>query len=173
MQNKRSVTAAELQSLTNVNTTERTIQRYRLSLGYHPRKSIIKVKSNNINEQKRWLNADTYCATVKEALFGNIRKLNGFFYISDEVKCHRSPQFQQWCDRYNIELYEWPGYSPDLNAIELIWNIIKQEIKNNNPKSQCELENAVDEALDGLSMNIIQACIKKTQKIYEQFVSSY
>ena len=56
---------------------------------------------------------------------------------------------------------------------ELVWNIIKQKIKNKNPKSQRELENAVDEALNGLSLNVIQACIKKTQKIYQHFVSSY
>jgi hypothetical protein len=51
---------------------------------------------------------------------------------------------------------------PDFNAIELVWNIIKQIIKNKNPKSQRELENAVDEALNDLSLNVIQACIKKT-----------
>jgi transposase len=78
-----------------------------------------------------------------------------------------------WCDEYDIELCEWPGYSPDFNAIELIWNIIKQKDKNKNPKSQDELENAVDEGFDGLSLNVIQACIKNTQKIYQQFASSY
>ncbi|CAF1443286.1 unnamed protein product, partial [Rotaria sordida] len=47
-------TAAELLSLTNFNTTERTIQLYRRSLGYRPLKSLVKVKSNNINEEKRY-----------------------------------------------------------------------------------------------------------------------
>ncbi|CAF3993398.1 unnamed protein product [Rotaria sordida] len=37
IQQNRSATAAELLSLTNFNTTERTIQRYRLFLGYRPR----------------------------------------------------------------------------------------------------------------------------------------
>ena len=54
IQKNRSATAAELLSITNLNTTERTIQRYRRSLGYHPRKSIIKIKTNNISEQKRY-----------------------------------------------------------------------------------------------------------------------
>ncbi|CAF4896260.1 unnamed protein product, partial [Rotaria sp. Silwood1] len=54
IQKNRSATAAELLSITNFNTTERTIQRYRLSLGYRPRKSIVKVKTNHINEQKRY-----------------------------------------------------------------------------------------------------------------------
>ena len=82
-----------------------------------------------------WLNSDTYCDTFNEALSGNLRKLNGFLYISDGVKWHRSAQFKQWCDQYNIELCEWPGYSSDFNAVEVVWNIIKQKIKTKNPKS--------------------------------------
>ncbi|CAF1066025.1 unnamed protein product [Rotaria sordida] len=243
IQQNRSATTAELLSLTHFNTTERTIRNYRLSLGYRPRKSVITVKSTNINEQKRyqfaalhhrthiknyifedecyvglrntrqvvwckrgeptpkkevsslrahvnligfiwwtgyifhrfdnWLNSDTYCDTVNEALSEHLHKFNGFLYISDGVKWHRSTKFKKLCDQYNIELCEWPGYSPDFNAIELVWNIIKQKIKNKNPKSQRELENAVDEVLNGLSLSVIQACIKKTQKVYQQFVSSY
>ncbi|CAF3958476.1 unnamed protein product [Rotaria sordida] len=243
IQQNRSATAAELLSLTHFDTTERTIQRYRRSLGYRPRKSLIKVKSTNINEQKRyqfallhyrgniknyifedecyvglrntqqvvwckrgeptprkeisslrahvnligfiwwdgyvfyrfdnWLNSDTYCDTVNEALSANLRQLNGHLYISDGVRWHRSAQFKHWCDQYNIELCDWPGYSPDFNAVELIWNTIKQKIKTKNPKSQRELENAIDEVVNGLSLNVIQACIKKTQKVYQQLVSSY
>ena len=67
---------------------------------------------------------------------------------------------------------EWPGYSPDFNAIELVWNIIKQKIKNKNPKPQRELENAVDEACNELSLNIVQKCIKKTPIVYQHIVSS-
>jgi len=47
IQHNRSATVAELLSLAHFNTTERTIRRYRLSLGYRPCKSVIKVKSNN------------------------------------------------------------------------------------------------------------------------------
>ncbi len=54
-----------------------------------------------------------------------------------------------------------------------MWDIIKQKVNNKNSKLQHELENAFDEALNGLSLNVIQSCIKKTHKIYQQFVSSY
>lgn len=39
-----------------------------------------------------------------------------------------------------------------------------------NQKSQGELEDAINEAIDGLSLNVIQAYIKQTQKIYQQFI---
>jgi hypothetical protein len=53
----------------------------------------------------------TYCETVNEILSGNLRELNGFLYVSDGIRWHRSAQFKQWCDQYNIELCESPGYS--------------------------------------------------------------
>ncbi|CAF5152708.1 unnamed protein product, partial [Rotaria sp. Silwood1] len=231
IQRNRPATAAELLSITQFNTTERTIQRYRLSLGYRPRKSVIKVKINKMNEHNRfefaslhhrtdikkyifedecyiglrntnqivwckrgestprkeissvrahinligfiwwngyvfrrfdhWLNGDTYCAAVNEALSEDIEALNGFVYVSDGVKWHRSAQFKRWCEQHDIELCNWPGYSADFNAIELVWNIIKQQIKNKNPKSQRELENAADEVCGNLSLNVVQSCIKK------------
>ena len=169
-----AATATELLSLTQFNTRERTIQNYRLSLGYRPRKSIVKVKSNNLDEQERygfaaahqhtnikkyifedecylglrhtqqivwckrgeptpkkeisslqahfnligliwwngfifrrfndWLNSETYCETVNQALSGDLRELNGYLYISDGINWHRSAQFKEWCDKYNIEL---------------------------------------------------------------------
>ncbi|CAF0993582.1 unnamed protein product [Rotaria sp. Silwood1] len=239
----RAATAAELLSLTQFKITERTIRNYRLSLGYRPRKSVVKVKSNNLDEQKRyefavthqhanlknyifedecyfglrdtqqivwckrreptpkkeisslrahvnligfiwwngfvfrrfngWLNSDTYCETVNQALSKNLWELNGYLYVSDGISWHRSAQFNEWCDRYNIELCEWPGYSPDFNAVELVWNIIKQKVKTKNPKSQRELENAIDGVLNNLSLSVIQSCIRKTQNVYGQFVSSY
>jgi transposase len=174
IQQNRSATAAELLSLTHFDTTERTIQRYRLLLGYRPRKSVIQITSNNIDRQQRyrfaalhqhanikkyifkdeyyvglsntqqivwckrgertprkeisslranvkligfiwwngcvfcrfhrWLKGDAYRDLVNEALSPHIRRLNGFSYVSDEVKWHRSAHFQQWCEQNNIEL---------------------------------------------------------------------
>ena len=116
-----------------------------------------------------WLKSDT----VNEALSANIRELNGFFYVSDGVKWYRSAQFRRWCEQHHIELFKWPGYNPDFNAIELVWNIIKQKIKSKKSKPQRKLENAVDEVCSNLSLNVVQSCIKKTQTVYSRVVSSY
>jgi hypothetical protein len=68
----------------------------------------------------RWLNGDTYADLVNETLSAHIRRLNGFSYVLDGVKWHRSAQFKQWCEQNNIESCPWPGHSPDFNAIELV-----------------------------------------------------
>ena len=59
-------------------------------------------------------------------------------------------------------LCEWPGYSPAFNAIKLVWNIIKQKVKSKMPKTQNELENAVDQALYSLPLTAVQSCIINT-----------
>ena len=85
----RSAIATELLSLANFNTSERTIRRYRLSLGYRPHKSVIKVKSNNLDEQKRYQLAAMHCGT-------NIKK-----YIFED-ECYlalRDTQQIVWCKR--------------------------------------------------------------------------
>jgi hypothetical protein len=41
------------------------------------------------------------------------------FNICFNIKFH-GQSMVIWCDEYDIELCEWPGYSPDFNAIELI-----------------------------------------------------
>jgi hypothetical protein len=67
----------------------RTIPRYRLSLGYRPRKSLVKVKNNNINEQKRYQFALLhYRARIDNCIF--------------EDECYvglRSTQQIVWCRR--------------------------------------------------------------------------
>ena len=72
IQQNRSVTAAELLSITHFNTTERTIQRYCRSLGYFPRKSSVIVRSDNISEQKRYEFAELHHrADIKNYIFEN------------------------------------------------------------------------------------------------------
>ena len=108
----RSATAAELLSLTNFNTSERTIRRYRLSLGYRPRKSVIKVKSNNLDEQKRYQFAAMHCGT-------NIKK-----YIFED-ECYlglRDTQQIVWCKRGEpTPKKEISSLRAHVNLIGLIW----------------------------------------------------
>lgn len=38
-----------------------------------------------------------------------------------------------WAEENGIELLDWPPYSPDLNPIENLWSILKQEIYKRYP----------------------------------------
>ena len=112
IQQNRSATAAELLSLTHFNTTERTIQRYRLSLGYRPRKSLVKVKSNNTNEESRY----------RFAAVHHIANIKKYFF---EYECYvglRNTQQIVWCRRgESTPKKEISSLRAHVNIIGFIW----------------------------------------------------
>ena len=50
---------------------------------------------------------------------------NGFILLWDNDSKHRSDISLNYYIENNIQLLEWPAYSPDLNPIESIWGNIK------------------------------------------------
>ena len=68
----RSATCTELLSITRFNTSERTIQDYLGSIDYCSRKSLVKVKTNKMNEHNRFEFASVrHRANIKKYLFEN------------------------------------------------------------------------------------------------------
>ncbi|CAF4884930.1 unnamed protein product, partial [Rotaria sp. Silwood2] len=96
----------------NFNTSERTIRRYPLSLGYRPRKSVIKVKSNKLDEQKQYQFAAMHCdADIKKYIF--------------EDECYfglRNTQQVVWCKRGEpTPKKEISSLRAHVNLIGFIW----------------------------------------------------
>ena len=65
------------------------------------------------------------------------------------------------------------GCSPDLDEIEPIWSIIKRQVMKQDAKSQNELENADDQALEvyhSMSSNRASARLVRS---YQQLMTLY
>jgi transposase len=51
-----------------------------------------------------------------------------WWYQHDNAPAHNAASTKQWLEDHRVRAIEWPPYSPDLNPIENLWAILKQEI---------------------------------------------
>ena len=84
------------------------------------------------------------------------------WYQHDNAPCHKSRLTQSNLQRRMIQTIDWPPYSPDLNLIEHVWDIMKRYIQerylmrsyDNQTISRVVLRERIQEAWDRVSMRI-------------------
>ena len=77
------------------------------------------------------MNSDKYIATLTQHLLPAAQHWFGgspWQLLQDGAPCHKSIKTTQFLNANGIDCVPWPSYSPDMNAIENVWNVLKRKL---------------------------------------------
>ncbi len=71
-----------------------------------------------------------YCCWPCPSLYDYSTSSDGYFQ-QDNAPCHKAQIISDWFLEHDNEftLLKWPPQSPDLNSIELLWDVVEREIR--------------------------------------------
>lgn len=103
------------------------------------------------------INSQTYCAIVCDNLIpaANSKFPNGWILQQDNAPAHTAQDTVTIMQDYNVTVLNWPARSPDLNIIENIWSMMKNEIEKFRPTTVPQLKQYILSSWDNIS---VQKC---------------
>ena len=93
-----------------------------------------------------------------------------FIFQDDNDPKHRAKITKRWKEENNIKSLEWPSYSPDLNPIENVWNIIKEYLSKYIILDENDLMFYIDQAYKKIDWRIIKNLINSMPNRIQQVI---
>jgi len=76
-------------------------------------------------------------------------------FQQDNVRFHTTPETVTYLHERGVTLIEWPPWSPDLNPIENLWNVLKARVYARFAQSLEEMEQFIREEWAAVDLNFI------------------
>lgn len=89
-----------------------------------------------------------------------------WIFQQDNVRFHTTPETVTYLHEKGVTLIEWPPWSPDLNPIENLWNVLKARVYSRFPQSMEEMEAMIREEWADIDLKFIsRICRSMPQRL--------
>ena len=93
--------------------------------------------------------------------------------MHDNASAHKAKIIKKFLNNHYIPMLNWPACSPDLNFIENIWNLLKNQLQAHNPHLQQidEIKQAVVEEWNAIPLEKIQKYVDSMPGQIQEVIS--
>ncbi|KAL4500705.1 hypothetical protein ABPG72_019939 [Tetrahymena utriculariae] len=124
------------------------------------------------------VDSDAYIECLNQSLLSYKKqmKIRGYVYlVQDGAPSHTSQKTQDNCDNEKIKIIQLPPWSPDLNPMELIWNIMKCSFKKQVTSKQFQTKKQIETCLqtiwrDEITQEQVINCINHVSVIMPHII---
>lgn len=98
---------------------------------------------------------------------------DNFIFMHDNAPAHRHRMVTQFLEEEGIACFDWPPYSPDLNPIEHVWDLLGRRVREQDPSPSniAELEQSLVNIWANIGQNqfrnFVQSMPRRVQECIE------